>query len=154
MTAELHRPSGYHGACLPCCIYTKREDEISLFVKFSKTTLCVQVVPAVTSVGALIQQIREALIASNQPLDDVLARPFSETQPGDFELYEKIDQTFVTLSSRADASARAEDGTPLCSACGLQDGSVLYVGFRVDSQGMYLILTQMRRDCLLCKSRR
>lgn len=117
------------------CTYAKREDEISLFVKFSKTTVCVQIVPAATSVAALAQQIREVLIASNQPVDEVLARPFSETDPSDFELYEKDGEAFVQLASRAEASSRAKDGTPLCSACGLQDGSVLYVGFRADSQG-------------------
>ncbi|WFD17813.1 hypothetical protein MCAP1_000022 [Malassezia caprae] len=100
----------------------------------SKTTICVQIVPAATSMGALVQQIREALIASNQPVDEVLARPFSETEPSDFGLYEKDGEAFVQLVDRAEASSCAKDGTPLCSACGLQDGSVLYVGFRAQSQ--------------------
>lgn len=104
-------------------------------MKFSKTTLCVQVVPNDTSIGALADQIREALIESNQPMDDVLGRPFSEMQSSDFELFVKEEDNYVPLSNRASASSRSKDGTPLCSACGLQDCSVLYMGFRADSQG-------------------
>lgn len=77
-------------------------------------------------------------MASNQPVDEVLARPFSETQTKDFELYVKENEAFMPLANRADASSHAKDGTPLCSACGLQDGSILYVGFRAESQGAWV----------------
>ncbi|KOS16154.1 hypothetical protein Malapachy_3535 [Malassezia pachydermatis] len=86
------------------------------------------------SVRQLKEQVLSVLRTSKQPTDDVLGKPFSDATPDDLELYVAREDAYVPLAAQAESSQRADDGTPLCMHCHLEEGMAVYVGFRAPEQ--------------------
>ncbi|KAL4399774.1 hypothetical protein ACI68E_002683 [Malassezia pachydermatis] len=112
------------------------DDETTLLIKFSKTVLFLSLPLASMSVRQLKEQVLSVLRTSKQPTDDVLGKPFSDATPDDLELYVAREDAYVPLAAQAESSQRADDGTPLCMHCHLEEGMAVYVGFRAPEQGM------------------
>ena len=110
--------------------YQQREDELTMFIKFSRTTVVVNVLPT-DDICALKMRFLDALVASHQPDDAVLGRPFADAKPSDMSLYtrEEGDQAEPTYTILSVTGMPASDETKL-TAVGATDGAVLYVGFQ------------------------
>lgn len=98
------------------------------------TALYLQIVTVETSVRELKAHVLEVLASTKQPQDDVLAKLYQDATPEDIELYCMQDGAYKLLAATSTSTHRADDGTPLCSSCQLEDNSVIYVGFRTPGQ--------------------
>lgn len=114
----------------------------TLVVKFSKTSVYLPI-SWTESLDAFKRHTLLALAESGQPDDAFLGRPFAEAAPADVEVYRVLqaaDEAEVTYqplieSKTLPTSAYAPDKTPRLDALGLEDGQVLYLGFRHTDQG-------------------
>lgn len=72
--------------------------------------------------------IRDVLIASRQPDDAVCGTPWADVRPEDMALYSRDNDAFMLLGASEPAKT---DG----AVQALEEGAVLYVGFRAPGQG-------------------